>query len=108
MSRVYISGPITGVDDYLIKFEKAKRFLITRGYFDIVNPAQVCVYLPASFTHSEYMKVCMAMLECCDTIYMLDGWEKSEGAKAECEWAMFHNYKIMSEAENGKIGRSAK
>lgn len=97
MARVYISGPITGVPDYLIRFEQAKKFLFTRGFFDVVNPAQMCINLPSSFTHDEYMRVCMAALECCDTIYMLKGWEQSEGAKAECEWAMFHNYKIMSE-----------
>ena len=39
--------------------------------------------LPAGLTQEEYMKICIQMLHICDTIYMLEGWEKSVGAKIE-------------------------
>ena len=99
MARVYISGGITNVPDYRIRFAEAKTLLLSRGY-DVVNPATVCESL-VGFTHEEYMKVCMALLSCCDIIYMLHGWDTSIGAKAELEWAMFHGLGIMSEDKDG-------
>ena len=103
MARVYISGGITNVPDYRIRFAEAKTLLLIRGY-EVVNPATVCESLPTSFTHEQYMKVCMALLECCDTIYMLNGWGKSKGAQAECEWALFHGLKILTEDKDGEVG----
>lgn len=37
--RVYISGGITGVDDYESKFEQAEKHLISEG-FNVINPAK--------------------------------------------------------------------
>lgn len=96
MARVYISGPITGTHDYMKRFTDAEVKLLGMGY-EVINPAFINSHLPKSFTHDEYMKVCIAMLECCDTIYMLHGWRNSKGAKIEAEYALFNNIKILSE-----------
>ena len=48
----------------------------------------------------------IAMIKSCDTMFMLDGWEKSEGAKAELakalalgmEIVLQSNYKAPAEA----------
>jgi hypothetical protein len=37
------------------------------------------------------------MLECCDAIYMLKGWENSEGAKEEYVYANKLGLKIIKE-----------
>ena len=102
--RIYISGKITGTTDYIQRFIKAEmKLLVDCGEgVEVINPATYNEQLPKSFTHDEYMTVCMALLSTCDAIYMLDGWEDSKGAKAECEYAMFHNYKIMSEKRGVK------
>ena len=96
MERVYISGPITGCPDYMIRFANAKSRLLRKGY-KVVNPAQMCFSLPVSFSHSDFMKICMAALECCDTIYLLNGWQNSVGAKIEAEYALFNNYTMIEE-----------
>lgn len=82
IKRCYISGKITGTADYMERFEKAEAELKQKG-FETVNPARVCAELPPTFTHAEYMAVALACLEQCGSIYMLSGWQNSEGAKIE-------------------------
>lgn len=93
---VYISGKITGTEDYMDRFSKAERKLIEKG-FDVVNPAGVNACLPKATTYEQYMKMSFAMLEMCDGIYMLDGWEGSAGAKAELSYARAVGKTIMFE-----------
>lgn len=101
MARVYIAGPIMGKPDYLIDFAGAKARLIRKGY-EVVNPAQMCLSLP-ELLHDQYMKICMAALECCDTIYLLKGWQNSVGAKIEAEYALFNNYTMIEEGSKDDI-----
>ena len=98
---IYISGKITGTKDYLDRFRKAE---IQIGRADIINPAKVNDNLPKCTTYKQYMKMSLCMLEMCDTIYMLKGWEDSKGARLEHEYAKSNNYKIIYESEENKNG----
>lgn len=96
MKIIYISGPISGCPDYMIRFAGAKSRLLRCGY-EVVNPAQMCLSLPTTLTHNQYMEICMAALKACDTIYLLNGWQNSVGAKIEAEYALFNNYVLIEE-----------
>lgn len=85
--KIYISGQITGTKDYMDRFENEERRLYELG-FEPINPAKICAVLPESFTHEEYMRVCLSILSECDGIVMLHGWEKSYGANAELCYAL--------------------
>lgn len=93
---IYISGKITGTDDYLQRFERAEKHLNSMDIVDVINPAKVNSYLP-ELSYSQYIKISLCMLEMCDTVYMLKNWENSVGAKLEWEFAKANNYKIMYE-----------
>ena len=80
--KMYISGAITGTDNYMERFAKAEKELTENGY-SVINPAKVNAQLPEDTTYEEYMKMCFCMLDMCDSIYMLKGWEKSCGANRE-------------------------
>ena len=88
MSKVYISGQISGLekDDYMERFAKAEKELTERGY-SVINPAKVNAQLPDDTTYEEYMKMSLTMLEMCDYIYMLNGWQNSSGACLEYQYA---------------------
>ena len=94
--KVYISGAITGVDDYMTHFSKAESKLIEDGY-SVVNPAKVNGMLPQDTDYEEYMKMSMCMLDMCDYIYLLKGWQDSRGANREYGYALAKDKTIMFE-----------
>lgn len=99
--KVYVSGAITGTSDYMERFERAEKELSEKG-FSVVNPAKVNAQLPEDTTYEEYMRMCFLMLDMCDAIYMLKGWEKSCGANRELGYAMAKNMVIMNLQEREK------
>lgn len=94
--KIYISGAITGTDDYMERFAKAEKELTEQGY-SVVNPAKVNAQLPEDTNYEEYMKMSFCMLTMCDSIYMLKGWEKSCGANREYWYAMGNCKTIICE-----------
>ena len=86
MSKFYISGAITGTDDYMERFAEAENELTERGY-SVINPAKVNAQLPEDTTYEQYIKMSLAMLEMCDSIYMMGGWQNSSGACLEYQYA---------------------
>lgn len=77
--RVYIAGAMTGKFYYKEPFMKAERELKELGHI-VVNPA----YLPEGL--ADYFEINKAMIDQCDGIYVLEGWEKSVGTKKEIEY----------------------
>lgn len=102
--KIYISGPITGVDGYLKRFDLAENALVAAGY-EVVNPAKVNRYLPESTTHDQYMEMSFVMLEMCDTVFFLEGWENSKGARMEFEYALERGYTMTFEGGKGQCRR---
>ena len=83
--RVYIAGPITGVDGYEESFNKAAADLEALG-FEAVNPIAPGPVEGADYKY--YIDRGLRMLMECDAIYMLRGWRKSKGATLESFYAM--------------------
>ena len=94
--KIYISGAITGTDDYMERFSKAEKELTEQGY-SVVNPAKVNAQLPDDTSYEEYMKMCFCMLDICEAIFMIQGWSKSFGANRELGYAMAKDMIIMYE-----------
>ena len=86
--KVYISGPISGSPTYASAFEKAAEYLRNLGD-DIVDPSTIDP--PSHISKGDvtfeswdyYMREGIKQLMDCDRIYMLEGWEQSEGARFE-------------------------
>lgn len=93
--NIYISGPIEGVDNYREKFERAKRIIEKRGN-KAINPASLDLY---GLTREQMLNVELVLLDLCDTIYMLEGWEQSCGANREYGYALAKGLEIMYERD---------
>lgn len=93
--NIYISGPMRGVDNYREKFERAKR-IIEKGGHKAINPAGLDL---CGITREQILDMDLILLNLCDTIYMLKGWEESCGANREYGYALAKGLKIMFERD---------
>ena len=82
MKKIYISGPISGLplETVYNNFTNVEAQLLEQGY-EPVNPFNNG--LPTNATWEEHMRADLRLLLDCDAIYMLEGWEKSRGARIE-------------------------
>lgn len=93
--NIYISGPMRGVDNYREKFERAKR-IIEKGGHKAINPAGLDL---CGITREQILDMDLILLNLCDTIYMLKGWEESCGANREYGYALGKGLDIMFERD---------
>lgn len=95
---IYISGGITGVENYMERFDKAEKLFTEKGW-SVCNPAR----RNAPYKNKPwewYMKRCIKWLCRCDIVYMLKGWESSVGAYLEHFLAEILHLTIMYEVEH--------
>ena len=96
MKTIFISGPISKVlhTDYKTKFKEAETRLSACGYA-VINPS----FQNVGFKYEDYVIITLNMLARCEAIYMLKGWELSEGAKLELHYAKLTGKTIYYEEE---------
>jgi len=98
--RVYIAGPMTGIEghNYPAFFDAAKD-IEARGW-EAINPAENFggrTDLPrGSYMRADFEELCR-----CDAIYMLPGWRKSRGARAEYLVARECGLEVKGDADGG-------
>lgn len=115
MPRVYISGPITGVENYNTKaFCDAESHLLRAG-FSVVNPLRINGVIDcmneiiitreehSSHPREYYLKKDIARLVECDYIFFLKGWENSKGALFERSVANELKISELFKSENNGI-----
>lgn len=92
---VYIAGPMRGLPDLgRAKFNEAEERLRREGWI-VLNPAR----LPVGMPEACYMPICLAMLEQADIICTLDGWQHSQGAQLEMDYAAMQGKDVIRFAD---------
>lgn len=105
MTRVYLSGPITGLSEpeYTRLFARAEQHYLTAGY-EVVNPVELGKALllknPGA-SYEDFMSVDLEALRSCTAIALLVGWEDSPGALREKAEAERRGLEIMQYREIG-------
>lgn len=82
--KIYIAGKITGDPKYRDRFRGEAEKLERMGYI-VLNPAE----LPEGMSKAEYMRICFAMIDCADTVFLLPGWQDSPGARLELAYCRY-------------------
>lgn len=98
-SSIYISGKVTGTIDYKERFAKAEEKLRERFPDSLIaNPVRVTEPVE-KFSYATCMDIDLALLRHCDAIYMLRGWDASDGAQIELAFAKMYHLKILMEED---------
>jgi hypothetical protein len=100
--KVYIAGPMRGIKDFNRReFRKADEYLKKKGIYKTINPCdsdRESGLTDQELNTTKGLRVVMSKdltdICGCDMIYMLHGWEKSEGAKIEHSLATMLNITI--------------
>jgi hypothetical protein len=93
MKKIYIAGPMTGLPKFNKPAFNQKATELNNMGFIVLNPA----VLPDEMTWEEYMMICIPMLSVADSVYMLNGWERSKGASIEHSEALSSGKEIFYE-----------
>lgn len=94
-SKVFISGPMTGYEEYnRPAFIEAEKKLKAAG-FTVVNPATFGI---DDLSRAEIARIDLNALLSCNYIYQLDGWDKSKGASAEWMVALWADIKPVNDS----------
>lgn len=81
MTRLYCSGPMTGIADYNFPaFNAAADRLRAAGY-EVENPAEKGII--DGWEWADYLRFDLVRLTECDGVAVLAGWPKSKGARLE-------------------------
>ncbi len=94
--KIYLSGKISGTDlDYVRRlFDKVATTLRALGH-EVTNP--LCNGLSEAAPWEEHIAKDIINLMDCEGIYMLQGWEDSQGARIEHAVAKEIGLKVMYE-----------
>ena len=90
---IYISGPMAGIEGYEKNFKAAEMKMKESGH-EVVNPAEID---GEGMTREELLMLDLWMLEECNAIYMLKGWQQSCGATREYGFALGNHIEILYE-----------
>ena len=119
--RIYIAGPMSGYEFFNFPaFDEAKRVLEAGGAWDIVSPADIDREYgfdpsfmpvdsdwhevpPAAGTRSDIIRRDIDALLECDAVYMLPGWRKSTGARAEFTLAVWKGLQLFGDIEHCNV-----
>lgn len=89
--KIYISGGITNNPDYKKQF--VSKYYELEGQYTVLSPLMI----NAALSWDEYMHIDYSMIDVCDCIYMMKGYENSKGAKLEELYAKEKGKQIIYE-----------
>lgn len=88
-------------------FDQIERKLVSLGY-TVINPANISRYYMKNVINNKIIykkdfdydgmikEELTQLIENCDAIYLLPGWENSQGSKHELKIALQHDYIVLT------------
>lgn len=108
--KVYIAGPMRGIKTYNFPQFFYWQVVLEQMGCEVINPAEEDCrrwfeegWLYSDDQWESILEHDKKLVEQCDIIFLLDGWEKSEGARAEQAHAEANNIPPVVQADVDKI-----
>lgn len=97
--KIYIAGPISGTADWETRFKEATAAICRKGH-EAVNPVDIRLLIATTgetaISYKKTLNICKALVGACDAIYMMPGWQKSNGARQEHDEAIDKGLKFYA------------
>lgn len=103
MQKMYLSGPMTGIENYNHEFFNRVAAEFRMAGFEVCTPSE---FFDGDRTRErhEYMREAVKYLLEADTVVLLPGWEKSQGARLEAAIAQELDLIIVEYVERDEAG----
>ena len=107
--KVFISGPMTGYENFNFKKFDAIADRLSHAGVDVVNPVDICrkykkeKVLADKSVFAQMVEEQQAAEKTCSAILMLNGWEVSNGARLELDTALKNGLDVFQEKDIGLI-----
>jgi len=95
---VYIAGPVTAATPWLMELNARRAELVS------ADLASLCIahfcphtqwrYMHGILPHEGWMAMCLTVLERCDAVVLVEGWETSRGSHLEIDRAYTLNIPV--------------
>ncbi|MEW5804688.1 MAG: DUF1937 family protein [bacterium] len=99
MKVAYIAGPYRASTPHgIVKNIRAAEAVSLKYWqqgFAVICPHKNTALLDGVFSDTLWLEGGLTILSRCDTIIMMSGWENSEGARKEHEFALNHGIEII-------------
>ena len=105
LPRVYISGAISGhdIEDRKCAFKKCAESFKRKGFKSV---SFLDNGLSQDASYEAHMRADIALMLTCDSVYMMEGWQNSRGAKMEHDVAEICGLEIFYEKEvRNEVGK---
>jgi len=96
--KIYIAGPMRGhEEENYPAFYKAERLLEAKRVYEVINPARMDEEYGPEYgvNYKDALKRDIDEIFNVDAMYLLRGWEKSEGARVEHALAVYLGLSIQ-------------
>lgn len=104
MKCLYLSGPMTGIENFNFPlFNTIANQLREEGY-EVINPAEIG---SVDWSWEENMRKCLEELTRADAIVVLPNWEKSNGATVEVSTGLMLGMRVYNAGMNYVVNARA-
>lgn len=95
IKKGYVCGPMTGVENHNKEAFENEYARLTALGLDAINPHHITEGMDVTeWKWRDFMRVDLPFLTFCDEVYLLENWDKSEGASFEVMIAQYFRKKI--------------
>jgi hypothetical protein len=102
MRVVFVSGPYRGNISENIRIARQHAEMLWAKGYAVFCPHLNSAHMDGCAPDKAFLDGDIEILSRCDAIYMLPGWEQSEGARSEYAHALLHGIEVLKPLDNKK------